>query len=218
MRSANSRRNLSIACRSSSVRRLISSSVAPRSSASRSRSWAARSSRSASERSPSSIWSAIAQSHSATSRRSASLFAARRRSEATRRPMNTPHCGVKRSGSMRSASSAAWTRRRSSGSSTIVRRCSTSARASGLVKGRCGSVKSTGSLRPSCSASSLATRVSFTRAPAQGCWVRSTVALVSASPCASGGSVSAMRGAGTSARRPMKPSPFSTRPSTEAMP
>ena len=56
--------------------------------------------------------------------------------------MKTPHCGVKRSGAMRSASSAICTRLRSSGSSTSLRRCSTSALASGLVKGRCGSVKS----------------------------------------------------------------------------
>ena len=52
-------------------------------------------------------------------------------------------------------------------------RCSTTARASGLLKLREGSVNSTGALRPSCLASSVATSVSLTLAPAHGCEVRS---------------------------------------------
>ena len=49
--------------------------------------------------------------------------------------MNTPHCGVNCSGAMSRASRATCTRLRSSGSSTSLRRCSTSAFASGLVNG-----------------------------------------------------------------------------------
>ena len=71
----------------------------------------------------------------------ASVLASRRRSARGRRPMNTPHCGVNCSGAIRSASSATCTRLRSSGASTRLRRCSTRALASGLVKGRCGRVK-----------------------------------------------------------------------------
>ena len=59
-------------------------------------------------------------------------------------PMKTPHCGVNcraRSAGRRARSGRGL---RSSGSSTSLRRCSTSALASGLVKGRCGSVKSIG--------------------------------------------------------------------------
>ncbi len=60
--------------------------------------------------------------------------------------MNTPHWGVKVSGSISRASSAVWTRLRSSGARMRLRRCSTSAFASGLEKGRCGRVNSTVSL------------------------------------------------------------------------
>ncbi len=57
---------------------------------------------------------------------------------------------------------------RSRGSSTRWRRCSTTARASGLVKRRSGSVISIVSLLPVWPARSLAMRVSSTRMPAQG--------------------------------------------------
>ena len=56
-----------------------------------------------------------------------------------------------------------------------MRRCSISARATGLTKMRCGSCNSSGSLRPSLPASSRAISVIATSAPAQGCSVRSCV-------------------------------------------
>ena len=69
------------------------------------------------------------------------------------------------SGSSVSASSARATCRRSRGSSASRRRCSTTARASGLVKRRSGSTISIGSLRPDWPARSLATSVSSTFMP-----------------------------------------------------
>ena len=56
-----------------------------------------------------------------------------------------------------------------------MRRCSIKARATGLTKMRCGSSNSVASLRPSLPASSRATSVIATLAPAQGCSVRSCV-------------------------------------------
>ena len=81
----------------------------------------------------------------------------RSRSSASRdRP---PVSGVKRSGAMVSASSAVSTIGLAPASSASMRRCSIRARATGLTKMRCGSVNSTGSLRPSLPASSRATSV-----------------------------------------------------------
>ena len=213
---ANSFMNLSRACFRSSVSFLISSSGALRSIASLRRSWAARRAFSASERSPSSILRAISHRRSATLVRSSSDFAARRRLAAVVSPRKIAGCGVKRSGAIRRASRAVWTRARSSsGAVTRRRRSSASARASGWLKGRAGSTISAVSVRPSCPASSRTTRVSFTRAPDQGLSVRSTSVLVSVSPVASVGSASAILGTGTSERPAFS---GSISPSAEAMP
>ena len=159
MRSANSRRNLSMAWRSSSVRRLISSlgGVAVHRLAQA----LLRGAQLALGLGEIAVLDLERHRPEPVGDLDEILVgpcARRRRSAPARRPMNTPHCGVKRSGAMSSASRATWTRLRSSGSSTSLRRCSTSALASGLVKGRCGRVKSIVSLRPSWPASSLARR------------------------------------------------------------
>ena len=64
------------------------------------------------------------------------------------------------------------------------RRSSTSARASGLWKGRCGRVTSTGWLLPVLPETLVALSVIVTLAPAHGCSERSIVALASPVPVA----------------------------------
>ena len=69
-----------------------------------------------------------------------------------------------------------------------ARRCSTSARASGLWKIRCGSVISIGPLWPVLPEMLTALSVIVTFAPAHGCSERSTVVFASPAPLAVGGS------------------------------
>src|ERR1700733_4213138 len=76
---------------------------------------------------------------------------------------------------MASASSAVMTSGRVLASSARLRRCSTSARARGLVKTRSGSRKLNGSLLPWLPPSSWATSVMVTSAPAHGWSVRSLI-------------------------------------------
>ena len=76
-----------------------------------------------------------------------------------------------------------------------MRRCSIKARATGLTKMRCGSWNSTGSLRPSLPASSRATSVTSTLAPAHGCAVRSRVVCAAPLRVRACGSVSGNSGA-----------------------
>ena len=75
---------------------------------------------------------------------------------------------MKRSGAIESASSAISTFGFASASSARMRRCSISARASGLTNTRSGSLNSVGVLDPSLPASSRAVSVSVTSAPAHG--------------------------------------------------
>ena len=101
---------------------------------------------------------------------------------------------------------------------TSLRRCSTRALGRGLAKVRCGSTTSTGSLRPSWPASSRATSVILTLAPAQGCAEKSTVLFISSSPAGEDGTLSVCLGASTS-ERPVEGGPLrSTVASTAAMP
>ena len=143
------------AWRSSWVRRLISSWAALRSSASRRRSWAARNSRSASDRPPSSICRPWPE-QSATSTRSGSPLALRKRS---RRCEAQEHAPLRRVALGRDQQRVERESGRGAGRRDRGRSCGAARRArlaSGLVKGRCGRMKSMVSLRPSCSASSLA--------------------------------------------------------------
>ena len=85
------------------------------------------------------------------------------------------------------------------------RRSSTSARASGLWKGRCGRVTSTGSLLPVLPETLVALSVIVTLAPAHGCSERSIVALASPAPLAVAGGFKA--GLRAAARGSAAPSP-----------
>ena len=87
-----------------------------------------------------------------------------------------------------------------SGSRMRLRRCSTSARASGLWKIRCGSVISIGALSPVLPEMLTALSVIVTFAPAQGCSERSTVVRPSPTPLAVGGNCRAAWGGGASVR------------------
>src|SRR5664280_1772226 len=112
---------------------------------------------------------------------------------------------------MVSASSAVSTSGFASASSARMRRCSIKERATGLTKMRCGSCNSVASLRPSLPASSRATSVIATLAPAQGWAVRSRVVCAAPLRVRACGSVSENSGAlnsgciGAPAGAPMHP-------------
>ena len=164
--SASCLRKLSSAARRFSVSFLISSSLAPRSSACLSASCAAFSALSTSVISPSSMVTASDHSEATTSRNAASVRARSSWLITLRRPRYCPASGVKASGAIIIASSATPIWPRWLASSARMRRCSISARGSGLVNSRSGRRVANGSLWPSLPASSLAVRVSVTSAPA----------------------------------------------------